>query len=347
MINDITLSLCMICKNEAEHIQTCIRSVKPLVDEIIIADTGSQDQTRELARAEGGIIYEFPWNDNFAAARNFALDQAAGQWVLVLDADELLTGADREGLHRLIQAPAIEGYYITICSYVGKGEATITDQAVRLFKNNPRYRFRGAIHEQIADSIQEHNGAAGLGFAPLTIEHCGYLDKEKAVKNKPARNVAIIKKALRNAPDDPFLLYSLGIEYMQAENWGESAAQFKHALRFLRGCEGYFPQVLTMLGTALLSGNAKAELSDLLANALTMLPGNTDLHLLRGLLAYAEQEYGVVITELESISGQDSDILPQASILRVLGDAYRLTGRSEAARQQYLEVSQLVAKPWP
>lgn len=347
MINDTKLSLCMICRNEAEHIQTCIRSVKQLVDEIIVVDTGSQDHTRELARAEGGIIYDFPWSDNFAAARNFALDQAAGQWILVLDADEILTNADREYLNSLIQSPQIEGYYVTICSYIGKGEATIIDQAVRLFKNKPFYRFRGAIHEQIADSIQEHTGVTGLGFASLTIKHCGYLDKEKAVKNKPARNVAIIKRALGNTPDDPFLLYSLGIEYMQAGNWGESAAQFKHALRFLRGCEGYFPHVLTMLGAALLRVNAKEELAGLLANALIMLPDNTDLHLLRGMLAYAEQEYELVITELEPVIEQESDILPQSSILKLLGDAYRLTGHIEAARQQYAKILQLAAKPQP
>ncbi|XER14092.1 hypothetical protein SATMO3_43740 [Sporomusa aerivorans] len=338
----------MICKNEEEQLQACLRSVKHLTHEIIIVDTGSEDKTVSLARAEGAVVYEYPWNDNFAEARNFGLDQAKGQWILVLDADEVLLNAERDYISSILQEPGKEGYFLTIHSYVGQGEEMIEDQVVRLFKNNPVYRFRGAIHEQIAGSIQEYNQGAGLGIAAdVTISHCGYLNTVKAAKNKHVRNVTVIKKALKDNPDDPLLLYSLGIEHLQVGELAASVEQLEYALRFLYGSEGYFSNVLTMLGTGYLRLNEKAKLAALLQEALRMLPENADLHLLKGMLAFANAEYELVIEELQSITGTQSDILPEYSICKLLGDACRITGRYREADQAYAKMLVLISNYKP
>ncbi len=92
--NKGTLSLCMIVKNEEENIGRCLASVKPVVDEMIVVDTGSTDRTIDIAKAFGAQVYDFEWTNNFAEARNFSLSKAAGDWILVLDADEVISSLD-------------------------------------------------------------------------------------------------------------------------------------------------------------------------------------------------------------------------------------------------------------
>ncbi|RPI67925.1 MAG: glycosyltransferase family 2 protein, partial [Geobacteraceae bacterium] len=95
-----SVSLCMIVKNEQSHLARCLRSVKPLVDEMIVVDTGSSDRTQDIAKIFGAKVFEFPWNNDFSKARNFSLSKAAGNWILVLDADETISVKDDEEFRR-------------------------------------------------------------------------------------------------------------------------------------------------------------------------------------------------------------------------------------------------------
>ncbi len=100
-----TLSLCMIAKNEEDNIERALMSVKPVVDEMIVVDTGSTDRTKDIARALGAKVYDFPWTDNFSDARNFSISKATGKWVLVLDADEAISPLDYGKLRELVTPP--------------------------------------------------------------------------------------------------------------------------------------------------------------------------------------------------------------------------------------------------
>ncbi len=91
-----SVSLCVIARNEEHFLPSCISSVRHLVDEIIVVDTGSTDRTREVALQSVARVYSFSWKENFAAARNYALDRATGDWILVLDADEILGRIEAE-----------------------------------------------------------------------------------------------------------------------------------------------------------------------------------------------------------------------------------------------------------
>ncbi|MEW6587003.1 MAG: tetratricopeptide repeat protein, partial [Nitrospirota bacterium] len=102
-----TLSLCMIVKNEENNIARCLTSVKPVVDEMIVVDTGSTDRTRDIAKAFGAQVYDFAWTESFADARNFSLSKASGDWILVLDADEVISPLDYEKLRELVKDPAV------------------------------------------------------------------------------------------------------------------------------------------------------------------------------------------------------------------------------------------------
>ncbi|MBP2654664.1 MAG: glycosyl transferase family 2 [Firmicutes bacterium] len=332
MGNGLKVSLCMIAKDEEACIQSCIQSARRFVDEIIIVDTGSGDKTKELALGEGATVYDYKWNSNFADARNFGLDRASGNWILVLDADEMLVNVDEDYFRSLLEAEEAEGYFCTIHSYLDDQEGIMEDQVVRLFKNNPLYRFSGVIHEQVAGSIKSNNAGSGLGFADIIISHYGYLSKQIIAKRKQVRNIEVIKRALADSPQDAFLLYCLGIEYMQGGRFAESVEQFETALRFLYGSEGYFPSVLVMLGTGLLRLNERAKLAGFLEKALMMLPDNNDLHLLKGMLAFLNCEYKAAIEELQPILEQKSEILSGDSIRNLLDNAYKCLGYCSEAK---------------
>ncbi len=97
-----TLSVCMIAKNEEENLPRCLKNLQPIANEIILVDTGSTDRTKEIAHAFGAQVFDFPWNDDFSAARNFSLSKANGQWILVHDADEIISPKDYEKLRAIV-----------------------------------------------------------------------------------------------------------------------------------------------------------------------------------------------------------------------------------------------------
>jgi len=344
MPDGVSVSLCMITRNEEHFLASCINSVHHIVDEIIVVDTGSTDKTREIAARYGARVFFFPWQDDFAAARNYSLAQATGEWILVLDADEILEPVQAEAFARLLARPEVEGYFFNIRSYLGHGEAVVHDYVVRLFRNKPVYRFEGAIHEQVAGAIKRQNGGKGLAFADLVIHHFGYLNRQAQTKNKRQRNISIILRALRDNPKDPFLLYSVGTEYLQADEFTKGIAFLEKALTLMRGGEGYFRDVLITLGAGLLRAGRVDRLTSFLDKALQMLPNDPDLHLLKGMAALAKEAYAAAAVELRQALAGCNQTLPPHRILTLLGDTCNILGQYADAENAYLEALRLAPR---
>lgn len=218
------LSLCMIIQNEARHLGQCLSSVKGLVSEIIIADTGSADGSAEIARSFGARVIEVPWEHDFAKARNLTLRQASCPWILVLDADEAAAGWRQEDLQQLLNATAVQGYFLPFIHYVGSsaGGEYVTDNVCRLFRNDPGILFHGTIHEEAASSIWALPGGR-VAYADLPIFHYGYVDEELLLKNKASRNLNLIRAALQLDPQSYSLRYALGTEYYQQGQYSAAA----------------------------------------------------------------------------------------------------------------------------
>ncbi|WP_217363762.1 glycosyltransferase [Paenibacillus sp. DCT19] len=220
------ISLCMIVKDEAQHLERCLNAVRNVVDEIIVVDTGSTDDTPDIARRYGAIVMRAAWSGDFARARNQSLALATNPWILVLDADEvwLPTESMHTELQRLLSSDQDEiwGYWIQITSLLGhSGEERVTDAVCRLFRNDPRIAFTGMIHEEVASSIYAF-APQGIAACKLEILHDGYLDKVITSKNKIERNMRLIRSALNQTPDQPELLYALAAEWFQQENYEEA-----------------------------------------------------------------------------------------------------------------------------
>ena len=148
-----SISLCMIVKNEERNLPRCLDSVQDLVDEIVIVDTGSSDATRAAALRYTHRVYDFTWRDDFAAARNFAFDQGTMDYLMWLDADDVLEEADRERFRREKAGldPAVDVVMMPYhTAFDGTGAPAFTCERERLVRREAGLRWEGEVHEVIA-----------------------------------------------------------------------------------------------------------------------------------------------------------------------------------------------------
>ncbi|MFD0681481.1 MULTISPECIES: tetratricopeptide repeat-containing glycosyltransferase family 2 protein [unclassified Paenibacillus] len=148
----ITISLCMIVRNEQDTLERCLESIRSVVDEIVIVDTGSTDQTKEIAGKYTGPVFDFKWIDDFAAARNFSFAQATMDYILWLDADDVLLADAHQKLHRLKQTLDPEVDVVSMdyhCAFDQQGEPNLIVRRNRLVKRSKNYQWQGAVHEDL------------------------------------------------------------------------------------------------------------------------------------------------------------------------------------------------------
>jgi tetratricopeptide (TPR) repeat protein len=206
-----TVSLCMIARDEESSIGKAIKSVLALVDEIIVVDTGSRDNTRIIAEGYGARVIDFPWREDFAAARNAALAEASCDWILVLDTDEQLQGVRPVEFQRLLHERLAVGYRVRLMTDRGGAPAS-RFPLVRLFRSHPDCRYRYPVHEQITPSLAVVAAAEGLQIldSPLVILH-GQADGD-ARTQKRERNLRLLRKAMARHPEEPYFEFQLASE---------------------------------------------------------------------------------------------------------------------------------------
>ncbi|MCB1183759.1 glycosyltransferase [bacterium] len=208
-----TVSLCVIARDEEATIGMAIKSVLALVDEVIVVDTGSRDNTRIIAEGYGARVVDVPWEDDFSAVRNTALSEASCDWVLVLDADEYLQPVRPVEFQRLLHDPAAAGYRLRMVS------ADVTDlekreNRVRLFRNAPEVRYQYPINERIMPALAEWAVLNGLKIleSDLAVTHEPRDDENRTRKRE--RNLRILRKAVVSFPEEPYFPYQLACEVL-------------------------------------------------------------------------------------------------------------------------------------
>jgi len=199
-----SISVCMIVKNEAGNLRPCLESLGDLASEVIVVDTGSTDNTAEIAREMGARVYHFPWVGDFAAARNESIRHAKGEWIFWLDADDRLDSKARAQLKQACRRAIADAYMCLVSSRTSSGNDDITEH-IRLFRNRLGIRFSCAVHESVFQELVRRN--LRLAYTDITIEHTGYLSAE-AVREKGARNLRMIETELtRNPGQLDFIFY--------------------------------------------------------------------------------------------------------------------------------------------
>ena len=211
-----TLSLCMIVKNEEKNLTRCLKSVQGLVDEIVIVDTGSTDDTLEIANQFKVNLYQTAWSGDFAFARNTSLDYASGQWILVLDADEELDAAAQSQLKEILSNTQAAGLRLCQRNLLSPDDLVRHQdiRIIRVFRNNPKIRFEGMIHESVLDSIARMGGL--IQNTDLIINHSGYTHSSvQGNSSRGERNLDLLINMLAGDPEDAYIHYQLGITYKQ------------------------------------------------------------------------------------------------------------------------------------
>jgi glycosyltransferase involved in cell wall biosynthesis len=211
------LSLCMIVRNEEKNLGPCLESVRGLVDEIIVVDTGSQDRTREIAQSAGARVFDFPWINDFSAARNQSLDAAKGRWILWLDADDRIEAEQRQALRSAVQqadrdpsGPKAFGIVVKNSGDGGK-TGTVFNQ-IRIFPARSELRFTGRVHEQILPAIESLG--MQVEYWPWRVLHTGYADPSTA-QAKQIRNRELLEAQIKSKDNvTPITLYTLGMAYL-------------------------------------------------------------------------------------------------------------------------------------
>ncbi|OPA07538.1 hypothetical protein BHL54_25240 [Bacillus cereus] len=223
----------MIVKNEEESIERCLNSIKELVDEIIIVDTGSSDRTIDICKQYSQNVYPFLWNYNFSEARNFSIQLAKSKWILCLDADEEFDGNEISNLKDSINKKKEQLFYLPILNYVGNTVAENNIYQIfqpRLFCNGVGFRFQNKIHETlcIPPNFSQY------GILNIPIRHYGYLNSRVKSKKKNYRNLEILKSELEIQNHTPWIEYHMASEHYGVKDYEKALYFINQAiLKFL------------------------------------------------------------------------------------------------------------------
>jgi GT2 family glycosyltransferase/tetratricopeptide (TPR) repeat protein len=275
----LTVSLCMIVKDEEDMLPGCLEQIADAVDEIIVVDTGSTDRTVEIAESFGATVIHFPWNGSFADARNIGLNAATSDWLLYLDADEHLAPGDATKLRTLLGHTWREAFLLRLTNLTGE-ESSTAHPALRLFRNRPGYRFEGRIHEQCTRLMPTYLPER-FELTELELVHRGYLPSRVSERDKSRRNLALLELEAREAPS-PYVSFNRGSEYVRLGDWERAAASLDDAWAAVCGLPDW-PSIGFAPLLACRAARARRELGrleaarGLLRVALERLPEYTDL----------------------------------------------------------------------
>jgi glycosyltransferase involved in cell wall biosynthesis len=304
-----SVSLTMIVRDEEKNLPKCLESVRGLFDEIVVIDTGSHDRTAEIARSFGARVFDFPWIDDFAAARNEALERATGDYAFWLDADDVVDPPEREKLRALLVGlgrlpgralsahaeastaraeprPPEEGLaaYVVRCACDpapdGTGGETIVDH-IRLFPLRSGVRWTYRVHEQILPSLRR--AKIPVRWTDLTVRHTGYVDQALRAK-KLDRDTNILKRELQERPDDPFVCFNLGAIAVERQNWEEAIGFLNKSLVSSAPSDSIVRKLYALIARAhQMMGNSQAAIQTCL-EGLVLDPQDAELWFRKGVV---------------------------------------------------------------
>ena len=203
------ISLCIICKDEEKKIARCINSVKEKVDEIVVVDTGSTDNTINIVKALGAKVFEIPWENDFAKARNYAISKCQGHWIVFLDADEYLLDSCLKNLRPCLLKAENDKHECILVELLNEENNKVhsTFKTIRIFKNHPNIKYEGSIHERLC---KEGGNLSGVDYSvQLRVLHDGYSQEVVEEKQKANRNIEMLLKEYEKNPTSSDICYYL------------------------------------------------------------------------------------------------------------------------------------------
>lgn len=334
-MRDIALSVCMIAKNEEQNIARCLECLALYGFELIVVDTGSSDRTKEIAGRYTDKVYEFPWRDDFAAAKNFAVSKASNEIVMVVDADEFLEPVGQQELRKLQrmteEKPDAVGRVCRRNVFERDGERRENDEWINRIFSKKRFFYEGRIHEQVT---AREGGDYETYRTGLSFLHTGYDLPREQRKEKAARNIHLLKQELARLGWDaestseavagqsqegdgqvktgqepgaagqiPYLLYQLGKSYYMDGDYEEACIWFSRGLSYdLNPKLEYVIDMVETYGYALInSGQAQTAL--FFENIYDEFGNSADFQFLMGLIYMNNERFEEAVAEFLKAAG--------------------------------------------
>lgn len=328
-----SVSLCMIVKNEEAMLQDCLASVKDIVNQMVIVDTGSTDKTIEIAKSFGADIYHFEWCDDFSAARNESIKYAAMDWILWMDADERLDPNSVSELKRCIQAKEKPLYYKVMIRSTMDDDRLIHDSdAHRLFSNHYGIRFQNRIHEQI--SYSAHEIGAKEKTSTILLHHIGYDNRHVDLDKKVLRNRKLLIQMAEEIPDSVYVHYTLAQNYGQTNDWMTAVKHLEKALRIKSIAKPMTASIFNVLSEAYLHLDKWNLVKTYAEKSLALIPMQSGAIYIMYRLADRNNDYTGAITWLNKLlkntkyllynpkSISSDTLLPISHIFGTMGGVY-------------------------
>jgi len=335
------ISAAMIVRDEEAFLLNCLQSIRNFVDEIVVVDTGSTDQSVSIAKQFNADVSVFPWEGDFAAARNEALQRCQGRWILYIDADEQLENANIHQIKPLLDDP--DNLAFTVKFFPSKKFTSYREY--RVFRNDRRIRYEGVIHETMLPAIQKVAGSDRLkiGSLPLTIRHFGF-DTDQNAKHR--RNLPLLKEAVLKRPERSYLWWHLGTVLMALGDKAAAALTWEKGLFHLRAKETLDHQDSLIYGELIRFYHIHGkDVFPLINEALARFPDQYYILWLKATALKDNHDFEVAATIFEQLTAIDSNRLDepiayncgifQELSLEPLGGCYFKMGRFEESAECY------------
>ncbi|QDU26821.1 SPBc2 prophage-derived glycosyltransferase SunS [Anatilimnocola aggregata] len=346
------VSLCMIVRNEEANLRSCLQPVQHLFDEVIVVDTGSADGTREIAETLGAKVFDYEWSDDFSSARNFAADQATGDWIFWLDADDRIDEQNRVQLAELMDKLATQPtnaprrFYVmtTVSSSRHSTEPTTLISHTRLFRNHPQARWTGRVHEQITPQLETLGDE--LVHTDLRVEHLGYVDPALC-QRKANRDLRLLRMDYATDPENPVTSFLLGTTYLRTGQANQALAHLLKSLQLVKSRGDWVRRLYALIVETLVRLGRREEAFGFTTEALQSFPHDVELVTRRAELLCDFNDLGGAEQCLRDLfnSPRSKHLLHGASTYHdgregriLLGRIYRETQRFDAAEQVFQEL---------
>jgi len=343
-MSKLPISVCMIAKNEEKYLEGCLQKLTPYGFEIVVADTGSSDKTKEIAQKYTEHVYDFPWIDDFSAARNFSASKATNDWILALDCDEYIKEFEPEELLKSLAGHEHMMGQFVIDNLIRDGEGYgKSEQEVRRLYNKKYSHYEGRVHEQIRSL---DGGNLQVFLTPLKATHYGYFLPVEEMEAKNRRYIKLLEKEIEASPNEPYYYFQLGQSYAMLNDYESVFQVLKKGLELdPNPNDAYVAQMLINYGTAMLN-TSRFEMALNMELLYDSLAEYSDYLFLLGRIYYANNKlFEAIQTFMKATAAPKCIVYGTNSFfpLNSMALIYEQIGEDELAKDCRKQVEQLAS----
>lgn len=347
--NDIRLSVCLIVRDNAATIGPCLESIRPWVDEMVVVDTGSTDDTPGICEELGARVFHWAWRNDFAAARNVSFDHARGEWLFWMDSDDTIPNECGRRLRELADSrhpDNVYGYVVQVhCPGQDPSDVTVVDH-VKLVRNRPDLRFEFRIHEQIIPAIRRAGGE--VAWTDIYVVHSGADHTPEGQARKLERDFKLLRLELADRPDHPFVLFNLGMTHADAHQYDEAVQYLQRCIEVSQPEESHLRKAYALLVNSLSQAGRANEGWERCQQGRSLFQDDKELLFRQAMLQHefgrleaAEQSYLQVLNEHvdRHFTSVDAAIAGYKA-RHNLALLYEDMGRDESAEEQWRRITE-------